>query len=215
MYVAIKNNFGDGSPRNIFVTFIALLFLVFFVGLLENFFRDENLKMRKIFAGAFATSLLVITVFSLAVMAKPSLSCDFHQTFHEGILGMGEAESCSNISEIEYDPPQKSVISLDNTPYKTTAYWAHGAAKQDFICHQPIPTGFKLINIRVKEKENLGKTRAGTFCEVPPPYCDGAGEFCVNYVFEKACFINMEWYNWYKEYCEKNNLPFSKDAVCQ
>ncbi|WP_020567702.1 hypothetical protein [Neolewinella persica] len=220
LYVAIKNDFGgDASLTQIFLTFIVLLFLIFLVGLFENFFSKSSIKIRNILAGAFATLLFVFIVFSLAVLFVPKLSCDFHETFFVEVLGVGSAQSCAQMNQPphipETDEPNKRVRALDNTPYKTRAYWAGGAAFEEFVCHRSIPSGSKLIIIGFHEAQNLGKTRAGTYCEVPAPYCDSHNEYCVNYDFTKACFINTEWYDWYKKHCEENGLPFNDSAVCQ
>ena len=187
--------------------------------------------MLTIVTNIFAVFILVFVIASIVVLFKPTLSCNFYRVIYVELFKRKVPYDCSNQitqeteslpdSQVDIAPPQselapvKTVINLNGDPYMTRGYWAGGAANTEFKCPKPVPNGFKFVLISYKEKENLGKTRRGTFCEVPVGYCDSHNEFCVNYVFDKACFVNTEWYNWYKKFCIENNLPFNDYALCQ
>lgn len=221
LWVTISSDFGSEEPSKILISFLLILFLVFLVGVIENLFRPEHKKTLNILSNGIAVLVSAFIIIFFAVLIKPNLACDFHKSFHEKVFDLETPMSClansvnqdSNITDEQI--PEKGVKSLSGTPYKTIAYYYGGAGKEEFICHEKPPSGSRLVIIGFKEVQNLGKTRKGTFCDPGPPFCDSHNEYCVNYAFTEACFVRNEWYDWYKKYCETNNLPFTEAAVCQ
>lgn len=114
---------------------------------------------------------------------------------------------------VEEKAPDRYVVSLNGNKYFTRAYWAGGAKYHDIYCNSPVPENMELIVLETSNKR-VG-SRIYSECPVGAPYCDSHNEFCVQYYFKNACLVNKEWYNWYKEFCDKNGIPFNNYSLCQ
>ncbi len=110
--------------------------------------------------------------------------------------------------------PPRHVLHLDGMHLGTKAYWAGGTASQLLPCAKldaPAPN-FELVSVSTREERVRGMNPRG-ICGTPP-YCDSAGEWCSEVYYEKACFINREWHEWYRAQSAHDGIPYSADSVC-
>jgi hypothetical protein len=111
--------------------------------------------------------------------------------------------------------PQAIVVPLSGFHFGTRAYYQNGKKSRLYECpgRQPLPSNLELVVISTREQRvyALGDRRG--MCG-RPPHCDGAGEYCAEVFYRKACYINREWHEWYKADSERRGIPYTKEAVC-
>jgi hypothetical protein len=110
------------------------------------------------------------------------------------------------------EPQRKIAERFADEPLAITiGYYSEGRKRKSFDCvPQPNPpSGFMIFGLEYGPEIDIN-TRG---C-VEVNFCDSAGEFCRRKPRSRGCYVNRDWYDWYKSKATELKFPVTYDAVC-
>ncbi|MEW7995367.1 MAG: hypothetical protein G8D66_00545 [gamma proteobacterium symbiont of Ctena orbiculata] len=121
--------------------------------------------------------------------------------------------------------PQKKVTKIQGGIYRTRSHWSNGRSHRDTLCintpSQPpgtVKIGGNDTGIYDTRKSSLlkdpNKFIKSLGCK-PRGHCDSHGEFCISYERQSGCYVNKEWFDWYKKREESLGRNVDHNLVCR
>lgn len=103
----------------------------------------------------------------------------------------------------------------------TIGYWAKGNAHEVFYCVPPIENkaGYTIYGGELSQEIGLNRV---TIRHYRTPchkrgFCDSAGEYCTIKSRTRGCYVNTEWYDWYRTMnVQKSSVyKIDYDTICK